>query len=429
MKLRFPTPSNAMAGSASDWRICGLISIRFLASASCIAVALSAGGCAEQQGRSSGPKTTPTPAIDAQRVQGNTMSFADGYSAGMADAFDRVAASSKSAQVQLAAIQGKGMAAAGALGNAVNPNPVAGLMDMAMMVTLTRESIEAPWSRELFGPQNVEILLAAIEPREAEIWRTAAQYLTPTQIDELKKLAERWRREHSEQRFIASGRLADFAEAKQPASGSPSLVGSVFSVIRLDPFTGLDPAVRQVEESRLLGERLFFYLQHMPSLLSWQIDATYLRMIEAPQIAQVIKDTTTIAGSTTRFSDATSRFSDASSELAGTVENFRRELPQRQAVLVDQLNDLVARQRDGALKQATTQVSALRDTTVQQLDSTVGVQQQMMARNLQGVMDQSIGQLYTRVRALILIAAGSLLAVLLIYRLIASGLLNRRSRR
>jgi hypothetical protein len=382
-------------------------------------------GCGnQQQGEApfrNSAKTTPPP-IDLQRVQSNTMSFANGYAASMADAYDRVSANSDSTPARIAAIQGKGFAAAGALGNAVNPNPLAGLMDMALMVTLTRQSTEDPWAKNLFGQENVDILLAALKPRETEIWRIASNYLTADQIAELKKLAERWRKEHPEQRFVASGRLAEFAEAKQAAAGGPGLVSGVFGLIRLDPFSGLDPAVRQVEESRLLAERMFFYLQYMPNLLAWQIDATYLRMLQAPQVQQVTDNTTTVAGSTTRFVDATSRF-------AQTIENFRLQLPRQQATLADQLNDLVAKQRDAALMQATTQLSAIRDATVDQLNYTLSAQQNQITQNLQAVTDGSIANLYSRLRALILIAVGSLLVMLVLYRMMATAIPGSKTRR
>jgi hypothetical protein len=391
---------------------------------------LSATGCAGSgQGNAASTRPSAPPVIDPQRVQSSTMSFANGYVGGMADAFDRVQNRTTTTQAKLAAVQGKTICAMGALGNAVSPNPVAGLMDMALMVTLTRQSFEDPWAKELFGQENVDIVLTALKPREAEIWHTASLYLTPAQIAELRKLAERWRREHPQQRFVASGRLTDFAEAKQAAQGGPGIVGGVFNLVRLDPFSGLDPAVREVEESRLLAERMFFYFQYTPLILSWQIDATYLRMLEAPEVKELMKNTNTVAASTTRVSTATTQFADAGTQFANTIENFRKQLPQQQATLVDQLNELIARQRDTALKQATTQVSDLRDSTVRQLDSSVGTQQDLMAKNLQAVMDQSIEQLYARARGLVLLAVGSVLIAVVAYRLLVTAIFRTRVRR
>jgi len=58
----------------------------------------------------------------------------------------------------------------GALENAVNPNPVVGMMDMAIMVTLTREISEEPWSSALFGPENASAITSRLKIQEAAIW-------------------------------------------------------------------------------------------------------------------------------------------------------------------------------------------------------------------------------------------------------------------
>jgi hypothetical protein len=91
------------------------------------------------------------------------------------------------------------------------------------------------------------------------------------------------------------------------------------------------------------------------------------------------------------------------------------------------LNQLIATQRDAALKQATTQVSVERDATVKQLNTTVSAQQAELTRNMQTVIDNSIDRLYARIRSIVLIAAASILAVLLMYRLLAGKLLRGKT--
>jgi hypothetical protein len=154
--------------------------------------------------------------------------------------------------------------------------------------------------------------------------------------------------------------------------------------------------------------------------MTWQGDVLFDQMLAQPQMTQLFADTATVAGSTTRFSDATSRFSDASTALAQTVEKFRLEIPVQQAKLVAQLDDLIARQRDGALRQATTQVSMQRDAAIQQLGATVEVQQDLMTRNLQTVTDQSIDRLYQRTRSLVLITVGAIVLAVILYRRFAA---------
>lgn len=351
------------------------------------------------------------------------MSFADRYLAAMADEYDRAHLAAKTADGALMAQRLKGLAGIGALGNAVDPNPLVGLMDMVLMVTLTREIAEDEWTDNLFGKEVSDAIVAALKGQEADIWRVASTYLAPAQIDELHRLARQWRAEHPTQRYVAGARLADFAEAAHAAGGGAAveqLAGSALGLVSLDPFHGLDPAVKEVAESRVLAERLFFYLRHMPVLMSWQADALFEEMLARPQMVQLFNDTSAVADSTTRFSDATSRFSDASAALAKTVENFRLQLPDQQTKLVADLDAVIARQRSGAMTQATTQVSVERDATLRQLGDTVTAQQDLLTRNLQGLTDQSIDRVFGRARALVLITVGSVLLALVLYRAFAA---------
>jgi hypothetical protein len=383
-------------------------------------VAAVAGGCA----RESAPLVTslsndPSPrSVDPQHIQAATMSFADRYLAAMADAYERARIAAPTPQAALAAQRLKILAGIGATGNAVDPNPVVGLMDMAVMVTLTRQITQDPWARATFGKESADAVAATLEVQEADVWRIADSYFSHEQIGELHHLAARWRSEHPDQRYVAGARLADFPESKAGGGGgfAQPIAGSIFGLVTLDPFHGLDPAVKEVAQSRVLAERLFFYLRHTPVLMSWQADALFGQMLAEPQVTRLFTDVTTISGSTTRFSDATDRFSDASSRIATSVEKFRLQLPEQQARLVGQLDELLARQRDGALKQATTQVSIERDATIEQLNTSVAAQRAAMAGNLQSLSDQSIDRVYQRVRALVLITVGSVLTALLLYR-------------
>jgi len=405
--------------------------IQSLLRALCGAVAclIIASGC--RSNHASGPEGSatlgPDRQIDMQRIQSQTMGFADLYVTQMADAYDQARRNAKSPEARIMALRLKVFAGMGATANAVNPNPIVGLMDMALMVTLNRLVMEEPWATELFGAADVKLIVAVLKAEETAIWTFATTCLTPGQITELKQLASRWHREHPDQRYVQTARLADFPESK-PSNGAQQLASSVFGLIHLNPFSGLDPAVQQVEESRILAERMFYYLRHMPLMLSWQVDSLYDQMLAQPQMTQLFENTTTVAGSTTRFSQATSQFSDASTRLAGTVEKFRLQLPDQQARLVSQLDELIARQRDAALRQATTQVATQRDVTIRQINSTIATQQDLMARNLQTVTDQSIDRLYQRVRALVLIAVVAVLGAFLIYHALITRAARRQER-
>jgi hypothetical protein len=139
----------------------------------------------------------------------------------MADGYDRAQGAAKDPQGHIMAQRLKILAGTGAIANAVDPNPLVGLMDMALMVTLTRQIAQDPWAGEVFGPESAQAILATLKEQEANAWRLAGSYLTPPQIQELRDLA--------------------------------------------------------------LAERVFFDLRHMLIMTSWQADALYEQMLAPPR--------------------------------------------------------------------------------------------------------------------------------------------------
>ncbi len=77
---------------------------------------------------------------DPRQVQSATMSFADRYLTATGDVYDRVRTDAPTARVALEGQRAKIRAGMGALSNAANPHPVAGLMDMAIMVHFRTEA-------------------------------------------------------------------------------------------------------------------------------------------------------------------------------------------------------------------------------------------------------------------------------------------------
>jgi hypothetical protein len=417
---------------------------RFLFIGVLVLTGIFCGGCSLEKDLI--PTTVPhAKAVDPSRVQASTISFATRYIAAIMDLYDRMQDQMTTPESRMLALQCKLDTCQGALGNAVNPNPVLGLMDMTLMVTLTRVAVEEPWVTEQFGSANAAKIVATMKNQEAIIWGLAAEHFTPEQIAELHGLVERWSKEHPGQRYVGGARLADFSEAKGSQNGLVGAASSIFNLVRPDPFAGLDPAVRQVEESRVLAERMFFYLQYTPLMLSWQTDILYQQMmrqtLDQPKIVKLLEDTTNVSASTVKFTEASSKFAEYCGAFSRTIEKFRADLPGQQATLVKQVDEMLARQRDAALKQVTkdldqlvasqreaalkqanAEIAAQRDEAIKQLSAAVKIQQDLMAKNLQGVMDSSIDRLYYRATCVVIIAAVCLLVVLVVFKLVARKL-------
>jgi hypothetical protein len=388
----------------------------------------------------------PPKHFNPQQVQSQTIAFASRYITASADTYSEIQMSATAPEAQLVALRRKIVAAYGAIGCVVEFNPIAGLMDMAVMITLSRQIAEKPWNGELFGPDNAAKIVSMLKLQETDVWNQVGPYLTKAQIAELHGICDQWMQDHPDRQYAINVGLADLQQSGEAKAEDAAYVGSIFGLVGLDPFSEIDPAVKQIEQSRVLAERAFFELRHMPMLMGWQADALYLQMMATPQTKQFLTDTSKVAASTTRFTESTQTFSDASRRFADSIESFRLQLPDQREKLIEQLNQLLATQReaafkegttqvarqldesirqvndafatqrDAAVKQATTQVAMQRDETIKQIDSMLAAQQKSMAEHLGGAMDNSIDRLYRHTRSLLLIAAAAVLAVLLIYR-------------
>ncbi|HEY7090700.1 MAG TPA: hypothetical protein VH518_21570 [Tepidisphaeraceae bacterium] len=355
------------------------------------------------------------------------MNLADDFITAIADIYSKVEARAETPEKSAFVREQKVDLALGALNNAVNPYPFAGLMDTIVLMSLARQMTEDPWSREILGQADTEAILAVLNAQEATAWQLASHYLSDDQITELRQLIAKWRSDNPQQRFVAHVRLVDFLDASAAAqSNQPRSPTSVFGLLFLDPLAGIDPAVRQLEQSRDVAERMFFYFQRVPMILSWQTEMLYRRMLSAPQLTRTIDTVSS-------FSEASGRMADASKQIAATVETFRKEIPEQRRETIDQLQHLVtsereatisqattriASEREAVLSQATTRFSAEREATLNQVAASVRAEQQEIVHNLELAVDRSLDHSYQRMRSLVLIAIGSALAAMVLYRLL-----------
>lgn len=70
---------------------------------------------------------------------------------------------------------------------AIGPNAVTNLLDMMVLTTLTRQTVESYWVPEIFGEKG-QPLLDSYLVLEDDIWSIADRVLTPAQQDDLTSL-------------------------------------------------------------------------------------------------------------------------------------------------------------------------------------------------------------------------------------------------
>jgi hypothetical protein len=188
-----------------------------------------------------------------------------------------------------------------------------------------------------FGGQ-AGALLAAQRDLESLAWQLADGVLTPPQQDDLRRLLADWRTRHPDAINAPFVRFQEFAAvgtSDVATKGKLTLPSSLMGLVGLDPMAGLDPAVRQVEQSRLLAERALYYAQRIPVIMDLQLDRSVNRLATGPESQR-------LQANATSLTDSAARFAALAEALPATIASERE-------ALIEQVNQMLVAQA-GALR-------------------------------------------------------------------------------
>jgi hypothetical protein len=165
---------------------------------------------------------------------------------------------------------------------ATGPSPVLCQLDFVVLATLSRMVVEdtlVGLDDDLLGS-----LTAVYRDLEREAWTNAATVLTPTQLEELRRLIKDWRARNPKVSLVGFVHFSEFAEDAGWSLEQQRALGSLLGLLSFDPLAGLDPAIKQIEQTRLLAERVIFYMQRVPYLLDLQTQRVVLQATLAPEV-------------------------------------------------------------------------------------------------------------------------------------------------
>ena len=287
-------------------------------------------GCSAFQNMKPGAREAKLSAQQAHDMQFKVMRFADEYAGGVSESMGRLQKSAVSAEERLAVQTWKHQQVESAYTFASGPNWVANAVDMVVLASLTRMVLEGAWVRETYGDRARHVLETHIR-LENRAWELVAGFLTTDQRERLKLIVEEWRRENPDVRAVTYIHFTDFAKSSGATLDSErKRSDSLFSLLRLDPFNALDPAVREIAETRQLAERTIFYLQRAPGLLDMQIERMSYAFAVMPETKALLADL------------------DRISLLGTAAETLVNTLPQtlateRQALIAQLMSEIEAR--------------------------------------------------------------------------------------
>lgn len=275
-----------------------------------------------------------------QILQLRSMRFADEYVGSIVEPIRHFQASTDDAGDRLAAQNWLLSQATAAYTIASGPSPVVNAIDMVVLASLSRMVIDDAWSSEHFGERAALLrdTYRRLEPLALELAQGA---LPADQIAELRQLIVKWRAQNPHVTAISFVHFRDVAASiGQSAPTGIDPAGGLFSLLGLDPFSSLDPAVREIARTRELAERTIYYAQRVPSLLDMQVERLTYEFATMPEMKRLFAN----ADSVTHAADTTGR-------------------------VIGELPALLSREREAAIRQfmdaVTAETSRTRQLTVE----------------------------------------------------------------
>jgi hypothetical protein len=271
------------------------------------------------------------PPLTIPDLQFETLRFADNYSNSVAHAADEVSKEIGTRDAQVESLKWKLEQSTAAYVDATGQNPVWNALDLVGLAMVSRMLIEDPQSRRLWGG-NLEPLVETHRSLEATAWSLADQFLEPSERKELEDLFAEWRKQNPNERSVSGVHFREFAMALgKGASPSTVKATSLFSMLYLDPFAGLDPTTVAIEQSRELAARTVAYAERMPTLLRWQAELLALQVARQPDPRELLADI--------------DRVSHSLESVSKTAEGFPALVDTQRKEAIDQLFAGVTAQR------------------------------------------------------------------------------------
>ena len=267
--------------------------------------------------------------ITEAQLQSHVMSFADRFASIMSMVIAQFEEQNPTGQTRYEVLELITFSLSQAYIIAGESDPDVALLDMLSMVTLGRIIFEEE------GPSQYGEVVAPVirgyQKAEADINKIAAKVLTPNQMYNLMSIIRRWRKENPGVKFFPLVRFSNFAADRRESTLTRAE----------DPeglFESVESASESVEEMRLLAERGMYLATRMPQLWGLFGDLWLTRWMNNPDLQKTLSDV--------------QQLSQGTAGLASIAEK---------------LPDQIAKEREAAIKQAISEISAERKATLEAL--------------------------------------------------------------
>ena len=280
-----------------------------------------------------GPGGKPVP-VDPSTVQARFMRFADLFATEITRATREFTERSGTQEGSIQALTWRIDYTNHMWRLAAGQRPYAAVFDGIVTITFLRQShekIHLPRWGEADRP-----MLDSLVRLEEGIWSLTGEGLSQEHVDQVRKVVENWLAGDPEKLVVEVGKLPGFGDLTSNQGGSGTVVGELTSLISIDPLSGLEGTVREVEQTRLFLERAFYYAQRMPELLSGRVELLVQRTGQSPDVHGALA--------------SVERVSQAAASLAATAEALPAKFSAEREAALAQISTELTAQRTGLVR-------------------------------------------------------------------------------
>lgn len=265
----------------------------------------------------------PAPPTDPGELQQSLLQFAESYCLKMIESVDEITGVEGSPFNLEKALHFKISNVGSVITLATGDNPNINLLNLLALSSLSHMAMENYWVKTPHGALY-ESWLTRSQTLENKIWSIGEKVLTEEQQKELRDTIEQYYASRKDFDSLIITHPQDLMIPKNLMNTGNAR--SVFSLASINPFSGLDPTVREIAQTRLFAERALFSIQWMPWLLRWQSELLVLEATNQPEIAQTLKDVTNLSDSIQRASLAAESLSKTAATLPDQLSTEREAI-------------------------------------------------------------------------------------------------------
>ena len=293
-------------------------------------------------GQTAKKKIPDTYVVTEAELQLELMSYADRYAAVVAQVVDDVERLGPPPETRRAIVGDLVYSAAAAFTIAADPEPQLALLDMVVMTTLGRIVYEDYWRQRL--GESADLVIAAFQKLERDVWGVAAPILSQDQQQELRERIATFHADNPELSTFSHLRFADFPSKRSSSTLKKQKSGGIFGSVK--------NISDQVERTRIMAERAMYLSTRLPLLTGGFADIWVSRLSFNPAVEELREDVHNFALVSDRLATVAEQLPEQfTTERIDTIEQLAREATTLRYEAIEHLLNGIAEERQATLEQ------------------------------------------------------------------------------